>query len=250
MKVFLLVTAVFCLFLEVSAVSSELNRKEIEAAINEMLISDEFSIVVKKIFVPLNDVQLVYLDPPYREFPSIIIFKKKPDASEWVRTIECLSPGIQAGGSKLKDWHTEGLAADFTVGGNNLLFFDSDIVKFVIETFLAETGSFIVPYRHFFHMHTAASAIGKKSKPYTIDKTGYFDFANHLFAGKYKNLPFSECTMYDTPYIVECEFYMERGKYTVKARTSNGQIWIYRFSGVDEDYKYLLDKEIEVKNTP
>jgi len=226
--------------------SQGLSLNEVQKAADQMIISKGFDVSVKELFPSINDLQIAVLKMPYREFPSIIIFKKNPTANKWIRIFESLSPGIQDQQSKLLDWHTIGTGIDFTVD-DTLFYFNTDGVRALVESTLKDVQGIIIPYQHFLHMHTD-SISQKDFVPYTIDKTKYYDYANILFNNRYKVYPSDQCMMFDSPDIEKCDFTFEDNKFKISILTSNNQIWIYRFTGVDSNFRYLINKEIEVKN--
>ena len=53
----------------VNAQWNDLSKK-----IEGMLISDDFEIEIVKIHGPIDNILVVEINPPYREFPSIVFF--------------------------------------------------------------------------------------------------------------------------------------------------------------------------------
>jgi hypothetical protein len=225
--------------------AQDLNNEQIRSIAAHLLISKNYKLHVKKVLPVINGVQVVALDMPYREFPSIIIINKDKSSGKWVRVFECLSPGIQDKPSGLLDWHTKGEGVDFMLDNMSTCRFADKKIKAVIQTSVKKDGAVIIPYQYFIHMNTAENAPAGFS-PYTIDKTQYFDFANTLYDGTYKNYPVKDCTMYDTPGIKDCEFKFVNSLYTIKVITDSGQVWTYTFEGIDTQNRYLLNKKITV----
>ncbi|WP_426669728.1 hypothetical protein ACPPVU_00510 [Mucilaginibacter sp. McL0603] len=222
-----------------------LNKEEIQAIANNLLITNKYHVSIKKIVPPVNGIQVVVLSIPYREFPGIIIINKNKSTGKWERVFESLSPGIQDKSSGLLDWHTKGEGVDFMIDKMSMCNFSDKRIKTVVETSIKKNGVIIIPYQHFIHMNTV-NATSPGFAPYTIDKTEYFDFANTLFDNLYSGYPKNECTMFDTPGIRDCEFTSANNLYKIKVTTDSNQIWTYTFEGIDAKNQYLLNKKIAV----
>lgn len=229
--------------------SQQLDLKIIQGFADGLVISKEFTAKVSKTLPIIDDLQVVVLEQSYREFPSIILIKKDSKSSKWIRVFECLSPGIQDNPSGLLDWHTIGCGVDFEVNNDSIYLFHSKVVTSLIESSIDIKGGVIIAYQNFIHINTSDSTKQKSFEPYTIDKTQYYDFANDLMDNRFKGYPPKECIMFDSPKIVDCSFQKENGLYKITASTNNKQIWIYTFKGIDSDFRYLIDKKIEVKKT-
>jgi hypothetical protein len=93
----------------------ELNKQQIQTLVDNMLISKNYHVNMKKIPPAVNGIRVVVVGLPYREFPSIIILNRDTQMHRWERVFECLSPGIQNTPSGILDFHTKGIAADFTL---------------------------------------------------------------------------------------------------------------------------------------
>jgi len=132
---------------------------------------------------------------------------------------------------------------------DSIYSFHSKIITSLIESSLDKKGGVIIAYQNFIHMNTSDSIEEKSFEPYTIDKTKYYEFANDLLDFRNKGYPLKECVMFDSPKVSDCSFKKENGLYKITAFTNNKQVWIYTFEGVDLNYKYLIDKKIEVKKT-
>ena len=228
--------------------SQQLDKEVIQILANNLLLSNTYSAKIKKILPIVDDIQVVVLEPSYREFPSIILLKKN-SIGKWNRVFECLSPGIQDNNSGLLDWHTIGCGIDLTVDEVSVYEFHSKVVYAMIESSIDKNGGVIIAYQNFIHINVVDSSEQKSFDSYTIDKTKYYDFANKLMDNKYKNYPAKECTMFDMPKIIDCSFKKDNGEYKLISITNNNQTWIYTFKNIDSELKYLIDKKIEVKKT-
>lgn len=209
-----------------------------------MLISDDYNVKVLNVSENIQGIKVALIDLPYREFPSLILFKLNSKTNEWDRVFEGLAPGIQDNPSNFTDLHTVGLGIDFTVGGDTLYCFNDEKVKLMIDV-AKQSYSVIIPYQKFIHMHSTDST-RTKFESYTIDKTNYFDYANQLFNNKYNNYPKAECMMFDHPGIIDFNFNFIDGKYNLIVNTDNFQIWNYTFDGIDDSNQYLVNKQIKV----
>lgn len=221
-----------------------LNKKEIQKKADLMLITNKFQINIKSISPVVNDLQIALVDLPYREFPSVLIFKRV-NSKEWLRTFECLSPGIQYKESGLLDWHNKGLGIDYQLNDDTIIFTDENVRSLLNSKESSKTVT--IPYQHFLHMHMVDSIDFRTFEPYTIDKTKYYYFANELFNNMYKD-SIKNCSMYDSPSIVDCSLDFKNEEYIIKAQTNNNQLWTYSFSGIDSNNKFLLNKKISIKN--
>lgn len=228
--------------------SQQLDKEVIQGFANNLLISKAYNAKINKTLPIVDNIQVVVLEPSYREFPSVILLKKD-SRGKWNRVFECLSPGIQDMPSGLLDWHTKGCGVDFEVNNDSVYEFHSEVVNALIESSLDKKGGVIIAYQNFIHMNTADSSEQKYFEPYTIDKTNYYDFANKLMDNKYENYSAKECIMFDTPQTIDCSFENDNGEYKLITKTNNNQTWIYTFKNIDSELKYLIDKKIEVKNT-
>jgi hypothetical protein len=225
----------------------DLTKSQIQLVANNMLISKKYHVNIKKILPSINNVEIVLLDIPYREFPSIIILNKDKVTNKWVRVFECLGPGIQDKRSGLLDWHTVKVGVDFEIDGMKTYDFQNKKVRAMVESSMKVKGTVIIPYQNFIHMHTSDGPNSPAFTRYTIDKTQYRDLANLLFDDRYKDYPSQECTMFDSPAIVDCEFRYENNLYILTATTDTKQIWTYTFDGIDDKNRYLLNKKTTVE---
>ena len=180
--------------------SQEISKEQAQLIANNLLISKNYKSTIKKVLPSINNIQVLLLNIPYRESPSIVVLNKVGD--NWVMIFETLAPGIQDKTSKLLDWHVKKSGVDFTFGNDSYNDFKSEKLRKAIEVSIVKDDVVLIPYQQFIHMNTAENSNPKRHTPYTIDKTHYFDLANILFDGKYNKYPLSECMMFDTPQII------------------------------------------------
>ncbi|WP_429377548.1 hypothetical protein [Mucilaginibacter sp. UYCu711] len=229
-----------------SAFAQGITPEQAQNFANKLLISKKYKATVKKVLPPINNIQVLLLSVPYREYPSVIILNKTP--AGWIRLFECLAPGIQDKPSGLLDWHTKGLGVDFSFDKESELGFNDKKIKTIVESALKKAGAVVIPYYGFIHMNTAEEKDATQFTPYTIDKTNYLIFANSLFENNYNTYKQSECMMFDTPQVIDCDFTLSGSSYIIKAITANHQTWIYTFDSIDSQNRYLVNKKIFVKN--
>jgi len=215
-----------------------LDNQKAKAKIDAMLISRDYSYQIIKISELVNDVCAVAIQPPYREFPNVVLFYYDRVNREYVRIYEGLCLGIQDEPSGKTDLHTKGLGIDMEIDGGIKSFMDDKVQK-VIKAGNAAT-LIVIPYHNFFHSH------GSSSESYTIDKTRFYDFALKLIGSVYKEYPSDSCIMFDIPDLEDMQLSYENGKYIIKGVTKNNQIWKVSFDRVDENKRYLVNKKIEV----
>ena len=226
--------------------AQDLNQQQVQLIANKLLVSKKYhEVSIKKILPAINGIYVVLLNVPYREFPSIIVITQNKNTHKASRVFECLSPGIQDKPSGLLDWHTKGEGVDFEIDKTTTNDFSDNKIRAVTESAFEQQGVVIIPYQNFIHMNSSTDPI-KEFEPYTIDKTQYYNFANVLFDGNYKNYAKDNCMMYDTPAITNCEFTYTGNTYTIIATTNNSQVWTYTFDGVDTQDHYFLNKKITV----
>src|SRR5438552_2798115 len=94
--------------------AQDLNKNDIKAFADKMLISKKYKIEVLKISDFHHNIRMALIKQPYREFPSILIFKFDQSSKKWGKVFEGLNPGIQDAQSGLLDLHTLKLGIDFT----------------------------------------------------------------------------------------------------------------------------------------
>lgn len=240
---------IICLYLLVFSASKiyslpPFETKNAKTKIDLMLASEEFKDKYKivKISKPCNNICIVAIKPPYREFPNIIIFKYDSKTDDYIRIYEGLCFGIQDKPSDKLDFHTTGDAADFTIGNdtNNPGGKITGETKKVINA-SNQTGSVCIPYQEFYHMHSSSA-----TESYTIDKTNYYDLAVKLI-DRYEGYPRKTCVMYDMPNLIDIQFTYDGKEYCVTGITDNKQKWEISFDDIYQDNKYLLNKALKAK---
>ncbi len=219
-------------------------QESIQAQIDDLLIEGNYSYTTLSVSEIIDNLIVVSLIPPYREFPNIILFKVNPKDGSLKRIYEALCLGIQDNPSGVPDLHTIGYALDFFMDGGKPPSIGDKPTREAIEIFEKEGGT-IVPYGKFFHGH-----FGQRTKQrYLIDKTQYKKFALALLGERYNKYPDKECMMYDTPNLREVKFSKKDGRYHLVAKTSNNQKWTVTFKDSDADNRYLIDKSISVEKS-
>lgn len=193
-----------------------LTEDSIKGEIGNMMGSGNYDGSILAISKPVNDIQVVHTNLPYRDFPNILIFKLNTSKHR-VRVLEGLNPGIQDSPSGHLDWHTKGRGVDFIIGSADqpILFDDEKFRK--MQDAIISRRSILIPYQHFLHMQTIDSLTSYS--PYTIDKTHYYDFALQLFGDLYTGYSKEECTMFDSPKIEKVDLSYKDGRYIIKAVT-------------------------------
>ncbi len=237
-----IITLLLSLFVLFSCYSQNLSNEHISKDLSNMLISDEYTFEIISISEATNNLCIVCIIPPYREFPNILLYSYNEKSKGWERIIEGLSIGIQPEPSGLLDLHTINSGLDFTFDSHPIIKFNNELKTTIKES--TENHSIIIPYQYFLHMHSSPSV----KSFYTIDKTSYYDLANVLFNNQYKDFPKEECTMYDTPFITKSALSYNQNEFEIIAETSNNQLWSIKFKGIDSENQYLLEKNISVKN--
>lgn len=161
----------------------------VQPAIQRMIGPDLGGTPLKILSVagPVRGWLAVAVSPPYREFPTIVLFRSRPDGS-WSRVFEALTPGVQARRTPLLDLHTTGKAFDYTVGAGKVT---PDAIAKVLSV---SNGALVtVAHAYFFHSHQAGA------ESYFVDRTATYDLAQRLFPDEYEQYPRDECTMFDVP---------------------------------------------------
>lgn len=226
--------------------SQELSNDEVKSFTSKMFVSDKYEVEVLKISEAKNNIRIVAITIPYREFPSILIFTYNNASRKWNRVFEGLMPGIQDAPSGLLDLHTTGVGIDFNTNRDTLYQFDSERVKKMIAA-SKQANSILIPYQTFLHFHTADSTSKRLIQSYTIDKTKYRDFAIEIFGKNHWSYSKGECMMYDSQRIVDFDFNYTNRTYQIIVKTESSQVWTYSFKGVDQNNEYLVDKKIEIR---
>lgn len=228
------------ILITVISASPKLSNSEINTEIKDMIFQTARNITYKILSIsePVDNITAVAILPPYREFPNVLLFQYKNN--KWSRVFECLSIGIQDNQSDTLDLHTVGEGIDFTIGGKNEYSFDEETKK-LIDKSLSSSEAILIPYKNFMHMHISGKS------PYTIDKTKFYDLANILHNRKYEKYSSKDCMMYDLPKLKSIKLVFDNEKYILDCQTINGQIWKITFDNIDENNKFLVNKEIQVK---
>jgi len=111
-------------------------------------ISQDISFAVIHISQPINNISAVAINPPYREFPNIILFEYSEKKGRWTRVFEWLSIGIQHNFSLYRDMHILGKGADIQIQGEpNNYEFDEKVKDLIKDAF--STNMIIIPYKKF-----------------------------------------------------------------------------------------------------
>src|SRR5262249_37422792 len=155
-----------------------ISTDHLEQAIRRMVVADIAGKPLKILEVvgPVGGWIAVSLSPPYREFPTVVLFHFRPDAT-LQRVFEALMPGVQPTRSDLLDLHTKGKAFDYTVGKDSRVTVDSmaNVVSVSRRKRLVT-----VAHAYFFHAHPAGA------DDYFVDRTATYDLARRLFPGAYE----------------------------------------------------------------
>jgi len=190
---------------------------------------------IRTISSPVHGVTAVAIEPPYREFPNVILFNYDEGAKRWKRVFEGLTIGIQPEVSRFLDLHTVGLGVDI-----------KQLPKPEQQKYLSDSGLghgwVSIPYLQFVHMHPS----GPES--YYIDKRDFSRFGKRLFprikASNFDN----ECTVFDLPDLAEISLSHDSGRFKLTARTVNDQQWEVTFTGINGsgylDHKIVLVRQI------
>jgi hypothetical protein len=212
----------------------------------ERLVSSKISnakpLAVLAVTPPVDGIVAVALDPPYREFPNVLLFKIGPDGKTWTRAFEGLSLGIQDEPSGYLDTHTVKAGVDFTFNPPHA----PNEYRDVIERMRKERGSVIVAYEKFYHMHPSGA------EGYTIDKRQYTGIASELVSDRYKTgYKQDNCMMYDTPRLRSLTLSKSGTHLELEAQTDplpasgRAQRWRLTFGGLTPG-GYILDKTMHV----
>jgi hypothetical protein len=185
---------------------------------------------------PVRGWVAVSVSPPYREFPSIVLFQLAQKGT-WTRVFEALIPGVQRNRSSLLDLHANGHAFDYTIGEDSRVTLDG-IAKVVASSRRKQLAT--VAHAYFFHAHPAGA------ENYFVDRTATYDLARRLFPGEYERYPRDECTAFDVPAVRRIDLGSNGERLVLTIRTDNGQTWVIGWSGVD-DRGFLTDKTTDAK---
>lgn len=208
----------------------------LEQAIQRMVAPDIGGKPLKIIEVvgPVQGWVAVSVSPPYREFPTVVLFRFVRDGT-LQRVFEALMPGVQPTRSDLLDLHTKGKAFDYTVGKDSWVTLDS-----MANVVLASRRRQLVTVAHayFFHAHPAGA------NDYFVDRTATYDLARRLFPGAYEKYPHDECTMFDVPALVRIDLRSRGESLVLTVQTDNGQTWRIGWNGAD-DRGFLTAKTVD-----
>lgn len=236
--VVMVILALFFISVGLAYSVDNFDKEQVKARIDPLLISEEYEYEILNVCGPTNNMIAVFINPSYRDFPNVILFIFNQDLEEYQRVYEGLGVGIQDAPSEKVDLHTLGLGVDiFAEVGSYTL--EDETLRRLLEAGNS-SGLVVIPYQGFFHLH------GLNEEFYTIDKTRYYDFAIKLIGKVYENYPTDNCVMFDTPDLTEVQFIFDNEKYHVICRTDNRQLWTITFDGVDEENRFLVNKNIEV----
>lgn len=209
--------------------TSELARNAIKAMIYDFPGKSELQ--VRLITTPVNGLVAVGIEPPYREFPNVVLFQFDEGIRRWSRVHEGLILGIQPEISPFLDTHLTGEAID--VGGLS----SGEEREFASDTAFSKGGWIAVEHDEFTHLHPS----GPES--YYVSRLGYTTLAGQL-VDRGREFLNSECTLYDMPHLLSLSLSHDAGRFMLRARTTNGQEWTVTFTGVDGSGR-LMRKIIE-----
>jgi hypothetical protein len=168
---------------------------------------------------PVRGISAVAIEPPYREFPNIVLFQYEEGARRWVRIREGLSLGLQTEVSDILDLHTLGIALDIAQP-------DATDQRVWMPPALRGQGQVVIPYDRFVHVHPS----GPES--YYLDKRDYARLARQVLQWK-RSYPDTECTLFDQPGLLGISLGHDLGRFVLTARTANHQEWTVTFTGIE-----------------
>ncbi len=226
---------------EPAPIDPEAVKAELDAMIISLQEKVEYSIL--KICGPNHNVCAVAIDPPYREFPNVLLFNFNAKSGKYVRVFEGLCFGIQDGPSGKLDLHTIGMGIDATISEARNQFDDVGLQRMIELSH--ETGMVVIPYQDCIHLQGPNS--NTAGRLYTIDKTKFRDLAVKLIGPVYQKYQPQECTMYDLPNLNELELAYRDGTYIITGVTDNRQQWQVTFTGIDSEDRFLLNKKVEAE---
>ena len=185
---------------------------------------------------PVKGLSAAAIEPPYREFPNVLLFQFNDGAQRWIRVLEGLSLGLQTDVSRVFDLHRRGDAIDLNM--------DESYTAEMREWFSPNArgrGWVPVQYDSFQHLHPSGH------ETYYLDKRRYTQLAKDLLIWR-DSYPNTECTLFDVPELDQISLAYDAGRYTLTARTANEQQWTVTFTGIDGAGK-LLDKAVSAVPT-
>jgi hypothetical protein len=195
------------------------------AAINEMVQQTDPPTPPPKlrfITTPVNGLAAVAIEPPYREFPNIVLFRYDDGAKRWSRVFEGLSVGIQFDQSAILDLHTLGVAMDVKQP-------EKQDQSSYLEDLGFGHGWIPVSYEKFIHLHQS----GRES--YYLDKRDIGRIARRLIPEAEDGFVDTECTLFDLPDIQSLSLSHGSGRFELNAETLNDQLWTVTFTGITSD---------------
>jgi hypothetical protein len=208
-----------------AALTSEQALLTINAMVKEIPGMSQLRIL--SITNPVNGLSAVAIEPPYREFPNVIIFHYNKGAKRWERASEALCLGIQRVISKVLDLHTTGQAIDIEQPTS------PEAQRKFSDTF-SRHGMVMVPYQRFAHLHP----VGRES--YYLDKRDFPKLARQLRLITEPDADIS-CKLFDMPRLISVSLGQDSGRFKLTGRTSNNQEWTVTFTGIDQ--KGCLDQK-------
>jgi len=218
-----------------AALTSEQALLTINAMIKEFPGMSQLRIL--SITNPVNGLSAVAIEPPYREFPNVILFRYNKGAKRWERASEALCLGIQSEVSKVLDLHTTGHAIDIEQP-------TSAEARRILSDTAAGQGMVMVPYQRFAHLHP----VGRES--YYLDKRDFSRLARQLRVITEPADP-DNCTLFDMPGLLSVSLGQDSGRFKLTGRTSNNQEWTVTFTGIDQrgrlDQKSISAEDISGK---
>jgi len=171
----------------------------------------------------------VAIDPPYREFPNVILFRWT--ATGWVRITEGLGAGVQPYPSPYLDLHVAGLAYDLAIGDGRPM---SKATTDHVHSVGRKAGINSVIHDGLVHNHR----MGRES--YFLDRRPahralgvlYPDFQAE--SGTEPEGP-ATCSSVDYPPLSTIELHADERDKVLIAVTRSGQEWEFRWTGVDDE---------------
>lgn len=174
---------------------------------------------IKSITSPVHGMAAVAIDPPYREFPNVVLFRYDEGVKRWQRILEGLSLGVQPQVSRVLDLHTIGIGLDFKTPT------EEDQRRYLSDLSVG-LGWAAVPYRKFVHVHPS----GRET--YYLDKRDTSSIAERLAPIGHRYID-TECTLFDVPELTEVSLSHDSGRFKLRAGTVNDQEWTVTFTSVD-----------------
>jgi|GEM_PF-5149902 len=205
-------------------------RSAVERAILDMVghhVASKFDILAQTEVV--QNWFAVAIDPPYREFPNVILFHW--DGGEWVRIMEGLGVGVQPYASPYLDLHVARAAYDLTIEGGQPM---SDATIRKAHAIGRKTGLNTVIHYGLTHHHRA----GRQS--YFLDRRPAHEALGKLYPA-FAPADTAEvsgppgCLFVDYPPLATIELRAEGSEKVLVAKTRSGQEWQVSWKGIDDD---------------